>query len=215
MPPEERIMVILLDTNENQIRNMINRMGYKLKFGGNRYYIKGYPNGLSFKTLEEVSEWIQTKQNKEKEMREEQEKKMKLINDTISFPIYTDSCKQFALKTIGEQEINDSKDYLDKLFDKNSELYEADKQGGVINTYDIEEILSNINYKEHSNIDDYSLEAVVMHNMADFYLEEIKRLNPDIDEDIIFDLPDYDPMAFYYEVIKHITLDELRENIIL
>lgn len=188
-------------------------MGYKLKFAGNRYYIKGYPNGLSFKTLEEVSEWIQAKQNEEKEKREEYEKRMKLINDTISFPIYTASCKRLVLKTIGDYGINDSKDYLDKLFDENSELYESDEHGICVNTYDVQGILSNINYKEHSNTDDYCLESVVMHNMDDFYFEEIKRLNPDVDEDIICDLPDYNPMAFYNEVIAHITVDELREMV--
>lgn len=198
---------------ENRIRNEINNMGYKLKLVGKHYYIKGYPNSLFFKTLDEVSEWIQKRHDEEKTKREEYEKRMILINDTVSFPIYTESCKELMLKTIREQKINDSNDYLDKLFDKNSEIYEPDENGICINTYDIEGILSNINYKEHSNVYDYSLEIVVIHDIDDFYFEEIKRLNPDIDEEIIYDLPDYDPMIFYYEVIKHITVDELKESI--
>ena len=189
-------------TQEIRVRQEINKMGYKLKYACDRYYIKGYPNGLAFDTLQQVENWIKEKQVKEKQERIEYQKQLEKINETVAFPICTESCKDVLFKFIRERGIKDDVDTLQNIFDENSELYED------MFSYEIETILQNINYdKRHGNSLYFDLET----EMDGYYFNEIKRINSDIDEEIIVDLPDYEPLTFYTEVLEHITPEELKQ----
>lgn len=201
--------------NEQKLREKINHMGYKLKSDNGRcFHIKGYPESTSFKTLEEVEKWVNDRIAKEQAERNQYYEKMKLLDAKVKFPTYTEKCKEAFFDSIKKHGIKDSKDYLYKLFDENNEIYMPDSEYGVcINSYDVEGILENINYNECSNSFDHCLRAVIDSDMEDFYYEEIIRLNPDIDTEIICDLPSYEPSQLYNDAIDHITVEELKDFI--
>lgn len=140
--------------HEIEIRKQINRMGYKLKYANNRYFIKGYPSSLAFDTLQEVENWIKEKQAKEKQERIEYQKQLEKINETVIFPVYAESCKGILFRFIKEFGIKDDVDTLQNIFDKNSELYKD------VFSYDIETILQNMNYdRRHGNSLYFDLET--------------------------------------------------------
>lgn len=190
---------------EQKIRTELNKMYYKLKQSGNRYYIKGYPNGLSFGSLQEIEDWIKEQKAKKKQDEEEYQKYVEKINDTVTFPTYSESCKEVFFGYIRECGIKDSRNSLRNIFDENSDLYDD------MSPYDVENILENINYDKRNGS---SLCYDVETEMDGYYFTEIKRLNPDIDEEVIVDLPDYDPFTFYMEVLEHITVEELK-NVVM
>lgn len=191
---------------EISVRKQINEMGYRLKYTNGKYFIKGYPNGQSFKTLDEIQEWICQEKREIQDREKYYQKMVDAINENTIFPTYTEELKNVFFKSINEHGIdNNSKMILNKIFDKNSELYDD------VLTYGIENILSNINYNK--NYSGQDLGSMVFSDMEGFYFSEIKRLNPNIDEEIIHDLPDYDFVSFYYEILEHIQIEELKEYI--
>lgn len=192
---------------EIRIRRQINQMGYKLKYNGNQYCIKRYSGGLVFKTLEQIENWISQVKEKEKKEREEYKQKVMESNDKVVFPIYTEDYKKAFFECIRENqsEITESQQELEKIFDKDNELYDFCFLG-----YDIESILSNIGQNRFCWD---NLGSAVSSDMESLYCKEIKRSYPDIDEDIIGELPDYDFVGFYGDVLDHVQIEELKECI--
>jgi hypothetical protein len=186
----------------NEIRQKINRCGYKLKVNGNQYYIKGLPGGKSFKTLEEVEKWADEKIAEKKREEDEYRKKIEEISKTVIFPVYSEKCKEIFFESIREHGISDSLERLEKIFDENSELYEE------FFTFDLFGILSFINERN-----DYScnLGHETESDTAEFYYNEIKRLNPNIEEDDICELVGYDTLKFWSSILEHITIEELKK----
>ena len=145
--------------------------------------------------------------------REEYYKEMCLLDKKIVYPQYNDKCKDTVFKCISEQKIKDSTEYIGKLFNENSELYQPDEEGICINSYDVEGILENINYNRNGHYFDRNLSAIVRASIDELYFEELKRLNPDVDHEVFCDLPSYDPQELWYATVDHITIDELKEAI--
>lgn len=144
-----------------------------------------------------------------KQEKECYQKMVGLIDEKIVFPTYTEECKKKFFHSIKENGINnDSRKKLDKIFDKDSDLY---NNPYVEINYDVEQILSNINENEYHSCQD--LGSMVFSDIEGYYFSETKRLNPDVDPDIIHDLPSYDFTDFYYEVLEHISVDELKKYI--
>jgi hypothetical protein len=98
--------------------------------------------------------------------------------------------------------ISDSLERLEKIFDENSELYED------FFTFDLFGILSFIN--EHHDYP-YDLGYETESDTAEFYYNEIKRLNPNIEEDDICELIGYDTLEFWRSILEHITIEELKK----
>lgn len=144
---------------------------------------------------------------------EEYYKEICQLDKKIVYPQYTDKYRDAFFKCITEQKIKDSMEYIDKLFNGNSELYQPDKEGVCINSYDVEGILENINYNRNGHCFDYNLSAIVRTVIDELYFEELKRLNPDIDNEVFCDLPSYDPQELWFTTVDHITIEDLKEAI--
>ena len=107
--------------------------------------------------------------------------------------------KQAFWNAIKEVGIHNSIEFLTDVFDKDSELYKY-------TYYEIDTILSNINYDGHFT----SLGSETEGAVCGLYFSEIKKLNPSISDDDVINC-DFDSYDFYLNVLEHITEDELRE----
>lgn len=197
---------------ELEIRRQINSRGYKLKGGGHKYWIKGYPGGKSFKGLQEIEIWINKLIEKEEEEKRLYEERIAKLNANAIFPTYKEEYKKCFWESIREHGVEDTIEDLEKIFDENSELY---KSPFVNFDFDIENILSNINDDNYRGYGcpHNDLGSMVYSDLIGLYYYEVKQLNPGISDDDSVDLPDNDPYVFYNDIIEQITVDELKEFI--
>lgn len=189
---------------ENELRRKINSNGFKLKYDGKQYFVKGRIGKVheTFEKLELVEKWIDEKIADDKCKKEEYRDRIAEISKTAIFPEYSDKCKDIFFQSIREHRISDSLEQLEEIFDESSELYEEPF------AFDVESILSNINENQYYHC---SLEDDVECDINNFYYKEVMRLNPDIEEDDICELVGYESFEYWTNLLEHITVEELKK----
>lgn len=147
------------------------------------------------------------------------DKEVEDINKRLVFPSVEDGKKVF-FDAISNCNYIDGKDYIDKVFDENSDLYVIEDEGYII-PFEMDFILEmpNVRYKEEKEVKD--LDDVVRGILEEYFCQKTDELNQEIlnQYDIdLFDLSnywklEYDYVDFYADVIEHISIEEVKESI--